>query len=174
MTRQRAQVKSCGKTHAHCKVCRPEIDSHPPGSKKRAGKPEELEPRFWSKVDFDGPIHPDMGTPCWLWTGSTAKGYGQFKVGPKNLKAHRVAWMLLKGDIAKGLVLDHKCKTPVCINVNHLEPVTNAENMRRITPSVEPHRVQSREVYQLGRIYSLYRYLRAIENQKQSSNRSVT
>src|SRR5438128_11296357 len=25
--------------------------------------------RFWEKINKNGPIHPIIGTPCWLWKG---------------------------------------------------------------------------------------------------------
>lgn len=34
------------------------------------------EARFWSKVDKNGPVHPVLGTRCWLWTASVMwRGY---------------------------------------------------------------------------------------------------
>jgi hypothetical protein len=38
---------------------------------------------------------------------------------------------LLVGPIPAGLVIDHLCRVPSCMNPAHLEPVTNAENIRR-------------------------------------------
>jgi hypothetical protein len=47
------------------------------------------------------------------------------------VKAHRFAYMLLVGAIPPGLTLDHLCGQPACVRPEHLEPVTNAENLRR-------------------------------------------
>lgn len=49
----------------------------------------------------------------------------------RTLTAHRVGYELLKAPIPPGLVVDHKCYNPSCVNPDHLEPVTQAENMRR-------------------------------------------
>lgn len=83
--------------------------------------------RFWAKVDRGGP------RDCWTWTASVTVngGYGQFRVRPRTLRAHIVAWTLLVGPVPDGLVLDHLCRTPRCVNPAHLEPVTLAENTRR-------------------------------------------
>lgn len=82
--------------------------------------------RFWLKVE--------MGTApsgCWLWTGSTANGYGQARVGGKTVRAHRASYELLVGPIPEGLTLDHLCHVKNCVRPEHLEPVTAAENTRR-------------------------------------------
>lgn len=80
--------------------------------------------RFWSKVDTTG--------DCWLWRGSrNTKGYGSFRVGNKTLTVHRIAYELLIGPIPDGLTLDHLCRNPVCVNPNHLEPLTGRENTLR-------------------------------------------
>jgi len=154
-------VKSCGNAHAYCKECRPELKTVGVNKTHRVRVPGELEPRFWKFVNFDAP------NGCWEWTGSLAKGYGQFKIQNKSMKAHRISWLLLKGVIPQGLSIDHLCKNTKCINPAHLQPVTNAENQRRIRPSDALRAHKSREFRQLGMIYSLYRYLRAVEDQKQ-------
>lgn len=89
-----------------------------------------MEERFWSKVDASG--------PCWLWTAGVGNhGYGTYNLSwrdgrPRGLVlAHRHAWESLVGPIAQGLVLDHLCRVRVCVNTDHLEPVTQAENVRR-------------------------------------------
>lgn len=45
----------------------------------------------------------------------------------------RTAWSTsFVGPITDGLELDHLCNVPSCVNPDHLEPVTHAENMRCI------------------------------------------
>jgi len=89
--------------------------------------PETAEERFWVKVDASG--------DCWEWTaGANALGYGTFvpdSASKKKVKAHRFAWETLIGPIGKGLVIDHLCRNPRCVNPDHLEPVTQRMNIMR-------------------------------------------
>lgn len=88
--------------------------------------------RFWAKVNRDGPTHPVLGTPCWLWTRFTHRGYGRFGIGKTRAdRAHKVAWRLLRGVIPAGLQLDHLCRIRRCVNPAHLEPVSRRENILR-------------------------------------------
>ena len=83
-----------------------------------------VEQRFWPKVDKrqDG---------CWVWQAATLKGYGQFNVGHRICYAHRVAYELVVGPIPDGLELDHLCRNTLCVNPDHLEPVTMRVNILR-------------------------------------------
>ena len=45
--------------------------------------------------------------------------------------AHRVMYENMVGPIPEGLVLDHLCFVPACINPDHLEPVTTRVNTQR-------------------------------------------
>lgn len=81
---------------------------------------------------------------CWEYTGyiHPTTGYGQLG---QNRFAHRVSWEVANGrPVPEGLVIDHTCHNVDpdcnddnlcahrrCINPDHLEPVTTAENMRR-------------------------------------------
>lgn len=75
---------------------------------------------------------------CWLWTGARTGGrkgqppYGFVRLDAKRRTgAHRFMYELLVGPIPEGLKLDHLCRTPLCVNPDHLEPVTQRENVRR-------------------------------------------
>lgn len=89
---------------------------------------ERLPQRFWSKCRVD------EATGCWLWTGCRRSGkfdYGKCKHNGRQCTAHRVSYTVLVGDIPDGLVLDHLCMTPPCVNPAHLDPVTHRVNILR-------------------------------------------
>lgn len=76
----------------------------------------------------------DEKTGCWVWQHSKfVDGYGYiYCVAQKRkLKAHRVVYEEVKGSIPDGLHLDHLCRNRLCVNPDHLEPVTQAVNTRR-------------------------------------------
>lgn len=97
---------------------------------------EPLAIRLWRKVDKNGPVPdfaPHLG-PCWLWTAKArVRGYGVIGTGngKQTRVTHRVAYELVIGPIPEGLQLDHLCRVRHCVNPKHLEPVTQAENLRR-------------------------------------------
>lgn len=75
----------------------------------------------------------DIGytTACWIWIAGKSGNYGVIKRDGKCLKAHVYFYRQFKTEIPKGLVLDHLCRNTLCVNPDHLEPVTQDENMRR-------------------------------------------
>lgn len=97
--------------------------SHTDGMRVRWGR------EFWARVQ------PDSGG-CWIWMGArTPAGYGSVGTGKRSgvsiVYAHRFAYELVKGQIPDGLVIDHLCRVPPCVNPEHLEAVTHRENVRR-------------------------------------------
>jgi hypothetical protein len=68
---------------------------------------------------------------CWNWTGALSRGYGNLKWRGRTTKAHRVAFLLFRGEFTEGLTLDHLCRNRRCVNPAHLEEVTNRENILR-------------------------------------------
>lgn len=69
-------------------------------------------------------------TPCWLWAG-TVKSHGYGQAG-RSARAHRYVYEQLVGPIPDGMVLDHLCCRKTCVNPEHLEAVSQRENVLRI------------------------------------------
>lgn len=77
------------------------------------GKPTEA----FGKIDATG--------ICWEWTGVVdAYGYGR----SGGLLAHRYVYRLLTGVDLSGLELHHMCENSVCVNPDHLRPITRVEH----------------------------------------------
>jgi hypothetical protein len=105
---------------------------YPPTHFKRRGLDNRTptEARIWKHIS------PEPMSGCWLWTGAlSGGGYGyilSYDTGRRLIvRAHRWLYEHTKGPIPEGLQLDHKCRVRSCVNPDHLEPVTSAENTRR-------------------------------------------
>lgn len=79
--------------------------------------------RFWSWVE--------KTETCWLWKGALNHGYGSFSIGARQRKAHRFSYELAHGAVPEGLTLDHLCRNRPCVRPDHLEAVTDRENILR-------------------------------------------
>ena len=101
--------------------------------------PPILNHKFWDQVDLNGPYLELLGSKCWLWQGSTrSDGYGVFYIGFYKdkkyfrIRAHRAAYEDRHQEfIPDDLVLDHLCRVRNCVNPDHLEIVSNGENVLR-------------------------------------------
>lgn len=86
--------------------------------------------RFAAKVALT-----DSGCVEWIG-GETTTGYGQIYPGPgarvAKYLAHRWSYEYHTGTpIPAGHEIDHLCGNRSCVNPDHLEPVTHAENLMR-------------------------------------------
>jgi hypothetical protein len=71
-------------------------------------------------------------TPCHIWQWAHHKaGYGVMRDNGRVRPAHCIEYEKVHGPIPKKMYIDHLCRVPACINPDHLEMVTNAENVRR-------------------------------------------
>lgn len=78
------------------------------------------------------PFAIDEQTGCWLWAGARdSSGYSCVVIDGHTVGAHRAMFRLHRGPIPKGTELDHRCRVRHCVNPEHLEPVTRAENTQR-------------------------------------------
>lgn len=82
-------------------------------------------------------VQPDS---CWYWVaGKDGDGYGNFYYRGQHLGAHRVSFFHWRGNIPKGLEVDHLCRIRHCVNPDHLEIVSKKENVLRGNGTAAKH-----------------------------------
>lgn len=81
------------------------------------------------RLHFTGWVITDSG--CWEWSGfKNQGGYGIVRFRGVLTPVHRLAYETWVGPIPEGYVVRHKCDNPPCINPEHLETGTQADNVR--------------------------------------------
>ena len=69
---------------------------------------------------------------CWIWHGATnQKGYGRFYYEGRTIPAHHFALWQAGRTVPPSLTVDHLCRNPSCVNPEHMEVVSNRENILR-------------------------------------------
>lgn len=80
--------------------------------------------RFWSLVE--------KTSGCWPWHGKpNTYGYGRIRAVGRRYAAHVFSFLMHGGVIPNGLQLDHICRNRMCVNPEHLEPVSLVTNVMR-------------------------------------------
>ncbi len=79
----------------------------------------------------------DRSTGCWVWTGSTNGKYPVFPLSRREkVYAHRFSYETFVAPIPRGLEIDHQCNNKLCVNPDHLKPMTHQENYRRWSETI--------------------------------------
>lgn len=68
---------------------------------------------------------------CWIWQGTTTRGYGMVSWKYYRGSTHRLSLLLVGRSVPRGLTVDHLCRVRNCLNPSHLEVVTTKENILR-------------------------------------------
>jgi hypothetical protein len=92
----------------------------------------ENEDKEYLKNKLNNCSVPEPNTGCQFWLhDSVTGGYGRIAINKRKVLAHRLSYVLYKGEIGEGLTIDHKCNQPYCINPDHLQAITMRENTMR-------------------------------------------
>lgn len=100
----------------------------------------------------DWPVEVDQTFGCWRWQGRRDKRDGRALIwrGRTPIVAYREVYAREREPIGAGLVLDHLCRRPDCVNPDHLEPVTASENELRKLWRYRARRIKCRLGHELA------------------------
>lgn len=99
----------------------------------------------------------DESTGCWEWQLSKDHhGYGRFALHGKKIRAIRAYYENFNGPIPVGMEIHHHCGNTSCVNPDHLEAVSHADNVRlgRQTRMTKQQADDIRALHQLGYSYT--------------------
>lgn len=91
--------------------------------------PDEISSSDFNRIVQNVTISP---SGCLLWRKGRETGYGRVKLNGRLVAPYRLMYVYGMGTpIPDGFVIDHLCRTPECVNPEHLEPVSVEVNTMR-------------------------------------------
>lgn len=105
----------------------------------RKGQPVRYVRGHHRRKSFIEYVEEDRGyeTPCWIWQKAFGTdhngdpGHGSMFDGTKMRPAHIVYYERKYGEVENGKQLHHKCEAKLCVNPDHLEPLTAADHVAK-------------------------------------------
>lgn len=95
----------------------------------------------WSQASDYLMSYVEQRGECWQWNGPTNGRYGMLYLpswtGRHGVYAHRASYELFVADIPDVLEIDHLCRNTLCVNPEHLEPVTPRVNKLRALSAIQ-------------------------------------
>ena len=135
-------VEGCKKRFYAHGFCRRHYDSV-----RRHG---DAEPRRYDDPNEAFSARTEQQDDCLVWTGyRNTRGYGRLRANGKLVYAHRYAWERDNGPVPAGMMVDHICHNPSCVEVTHLRLASQAENMRNLSGARSDSRMGVRNVRKL-------------------------
>ena len=97
--------------------------------RENAPSPRKIDPVFLGRLLLR--VKVDANSGCWGITGRSLKKRVRLCMAGGLVYAYRFTYETLMEPILEGMVIDHLCGNPGCLNPLHMEPTTVAENARR-------------------------------------------
>lgn len=73
---------------------------------------------------------PEPNSGCLFWLGATwASGYPLVTVKGRAIRLHRWYFAFMRGPLDDSEVVRHKCDNPFCLNIDHMERGSQADNV---------------------------------------------
>lgn len=118
----------------YCSVeCRPKRIAKPvkvsvPPQDMRSPLRRAYEDEDWDAVLEAIRFNCRMLEGCWVWQRQSKEGYAVGRIGRKSVQMHRVALEAKHGASLGTQAAHHVCANTLCVNPEHLQPVTAAQN----------------------------------------------
>lgn len=119
------EITGCGRRHYSKGFCQRRYLKSRRHGDPLAGRTYQDSP----EEAFDAYTEPLAWDDHLVWTGGRGQsGHGRIWVKGRHEEAHRYAWEREHGPIPDGMLVDHACHEPSCVNVAHLRLATPAGN----------------------------------------------
>lgn len=92
----------------------------------RKGYEDKDKQMFFAALKADCNVNKE--TNCWEWKRRNKSGYPTITWANKSISLHRASLEMSEGKPLGVLAAHHKCANTICVNPEHLEPATAADN----------------------------------------------